>query len=87
MSVLACNRRGRENIMCRRLILQGKSYICEDCWEELQKAHDSWPNRMTRLEVREAIEQFMDTKPGAVEVLDEAGIEEEFSCLTQRGAQ
>ena len=34
MSVLACDRRGCENIMCQRLSRQF-GYICWECFEEL----------------------------------------------------
>lgn len=35
MGVMACDREGCQNIMCERLILRGRFYICSDCWGEL----------------------------------------------------
>lgn len=34
MSVLACNRKGCDNIMCDRLSLK-HGYICNECFDEL----------------------------------------------------
>jgi hypothetical protein len=39
---------------------------------------------MTVIEVREAIDKFMETSPGRHLVLDKNGIEEEFERLTRR---
>ena len=82
MSVLACDRRGCEHIMCERLILNGSKYICDECWDELREAKITWPDAMTAREVYEAIENFMDTRTGTHKVLDRDGIDEEFKRLT-----
>lgn len=83
MSVLACDRRGCEHIMCDRLILDGSQYICGDCWDELCEAKLTWPDEMTARDVRDAIEKFMDTRTGTHTVLDRDGIDEEFKRLTR----
>ena len=49
MSVLACNRRNCENIMCDRLS-NTHGYICDECFEELVKSG-----------VKTDIEEFMNT--------------------------
>jgi CTP:molybdopterin cytidylyltransferase MocA len=64
MSVLACDRALCENIMCHRLILGGRMYICNTCFEELLTHKKDWPPRMTALEVRHRIEDFMRSEPG-----------------------
>jgi len=51
MSVLACDRRGCDNIMCDRLSYQ-YGYLCEDCFQEL-----------VNLGVGTNIEWFMDSRP------------------------
>ena len=83
MSVLACDRRGCEHIMCERLILNGSRYICDECWDELREAKLTWPDKMTALEVWGAIENFMETPRGTYRVLDREGINEEFERLTR----
>lgn len=80
MGVMRCDRRDCEHIMRDRVILDGTEYICGDCWDELCEA--KWPDTMTAREVRDAIETFMDTRPGTTTVLDREGIEEEFKRLT-----
>lgn len=80
MSVMQCSRRGCPHILCERIILNGSMYICGDCWEELLVVKKSWPDRMTRTEVKEAIEAFMDSDPlESVELVD---TDAEFSRLT-----
>ena len=52
MGVLACNRRGCENIMCDRHSLE-HGYICNECFEELIK-----------LGLNADIHDFMDSVKG-----------------------
>lgn len=80
MSVMQCSRRGCPRILCKRIILNGSMYICGDCWEELLVVKKSWPDRMTRTEVKEAIEAFMDSDP--LESAELVDTESEFSRLT-----
>lgn len=68
--------------MCERLILDGRSYICGDCWQELLAHRATWPPTMTKGDVYNAIEAFMDTRPGSNLQLGTDGIEEEFRRLT-----
>ena len=84
MGVMACDRRGCENIMCNRLILDGSKYVCGDCGEELDSLPQTaeWSERMTASEVRSAIEEFMDTPVGTYKVLERDEILEEFKRLT-----
>lgn len=84
MGVMACDRANCKHIMCNRLICDGHYYICEECWEELLDFKTTWPDTMTVIEVREAIDKFMETSPGRHLVLDKNGIEEEFERLTRR---
>ena len=82
MGVMACGRNGCERIMCDRLILDGSQYICWDCLIELREAKLAWPDKMTAREVREAVEAFMRTTPGAHIQLDAEDIDAEFERLT-----
>jgi hypothetical protein len=84
MSVLACDRRGCEHIMCNRLILDHSQYICGDCWDELRELKLTWPDRMSARDVRDAIESFMNSGAGAHKMLDQDGIDEEFEKLTRK---
>lgn len=69
--------------MCTRLILQGRMYICEYCFDELKEYKDSWKN-MTAGKVLKNIEHFMyQTSPGTFKSLDsKEDIEREFERLT-----
>lgn len=82
MGVMACDRTGCNHIMCERLILNGSSYICEDCWDELLVEKAKWPSAMSAKDVRDSIKEFMDSQPGTGKILDSAGIDEEFRRLT-----
>lgn len=82
MSVLACDRRNCEHVMCDRLIMNDSKYICEDCWQELLELKDSWETPMTALEVRRRVIQFFDTEPGTA-VDKPCDIDEEFGRLTR----
>lgn len=82
MSVLACNRRGCENIMCDRLILERTQYICDGCWAELLAFRETWPWEMSARDVYDAIVSFMDTRTGTHRMLDCDGITAEFERLT-----
>ena len=65
MSVLACDRTDCENVMCSRLILDGKFYICDDCYAELCEHKETWPDEMRPREVYDKIWNFMrNTSPG-----------------------
>ena len=82
MSVLECGRVGCDNIMCRRVILGNAAYICEDCYDELLEYKKTWPSTMTKNEVRQRIEDFMERTPGASARLRGEAIDEEFARLT-----
>ena len=81
MGVMACDRNKCVNIMCDFLILDGESYICYDCMNELHEFRKTWPNKMKRIEVRHAIEKFMTTSPGTNEDIEGDEIEDEFKRL------
>lgn len=84
MSVLECDRRGCEHIMCSRLILDSTAYICGDCWSELQTYKESWPETMTVAEVREHIEDFMYESPvGTYIKIKGCDVDAEFDRLTR----
>lgn len=82
MSVLACDRRNCENVMCSRLIMNDSKYICEDCWQELLELKDSWETPMTAAEVRKRVVAFFDTEPGTA-VDKPCDIDREFERLTR----
>lgn len=82
MSVMACGRKGCEEIMCNRLILDSSAYICGDCYEELLLVKKSWPKEMAALDVGNCIRAFMDTEPRSFIMLDAEGIDKEFERLT-----
>jgi hypothetical protein len=83
MSVNSCGRKDCESIMCDRTILNGAFYICESCFSELDNNRRFWPDYMKISEVRENIERFMKTKPGATITPVSAKIEAEFKKLTE----
>lgn len=60
MGVMPCSRNECENILCRRIICTG-NYICDDCFEMLLVLKKTWQPPLSEFEVRELIEQFMDT--------------------------
>lgn len=82
MGVLACAREACENVMCRRLILHRRAYLCDDCYEELLAYKQTWPTTMPACEVRERIEAFLDTEPGTYLNLHAGEIDAEFARLT-----
>jgi len=57
MGVLACDRKGCDNIMCDRLSHR-YGYICNDCFEELVNRISTQENRGLLVT---AIEEFMDS--------------------------
>ena len=80
MSVLECDRLGCEEIMCNHLILDGKKYICNSCFEELLEFKKTWTEEMKKGEIRNKIEYFMnETKPGEFSKCD---VDSEFRRLT-----
>lgn len=79
MGVMACDRKGCEQIMCRRTILDGRDYICPDCWKELLVVKETWDKRMTAADVRRAIESFMRSPVGEYLEVD---TDKEFQRLT-----
>jgi hypothetical protein len=82
MSVLRCGRYDCEEIMCTRMILDGDYYICEDCWQELLKYKNDWPEEMTALEVKQAIVDFMHSPVGTYHKMQSVDIDAEFKRLT-----
>jgi CTP:molybdopterin cytidylyltransferase MocA len=54
-------------------------YICNSCFEELLAFKKNWPSRMSVLEMRHRIEDFMRTPPGNYV---EVNTDEEFEKLT-----
>lgn len=64
MSVLACDRRDCENVMCDRLSLR-YGYICDDCFNELVALHAP------------SVEEFMDIPRNVLDLSESA--KEKFS--------
>jgi len=60
MSVLACDRKGCDNIMCDKLILNRSRYICWECWHELEEVARGWPDRMTKRELNNRVRDFIE---------------------------
>lgn len=81
MGVMACDRTECENVMYERLILDGRMYICSDCYAELLCDKKTWPVTMTALEIRERIENFMRSRPGRYQVLSGEDLDNEFNRL------
>ncbi len=82
MGVMACDRVDCEEVMCDRLILGGRSYICHGCWDELLAFKETWPQEMTKLEVRKSIERFMDRIPPGTASTENCDVDAEFRRLT-----
>ena len=78
MSVLACDRRDCEHVMCDRLVLG--SYLCSSCIAELEEWRKTWPEDMSVHDVAPMIAKFFDTSPGSMlpKVPDPEGVEKEF---------
>lgn len=83
MGVLACDRNGCSHIMCRRLIVNDRFYICDECWTELLEHKATWEPPMSVRGVEAAIENFMGTVPGTyLTVANNCDIDEVFNRLT-----
>lgn len=83
MSVMACNRKDCDSIMCDKLILNCTRYICYKCYYELltYKANYMVIGDKTKTGVKNAIIAFMDTPPGTYLELSNDELEEEFNQL------
>lgn len=85
MGVLACDRSGCPNVMCDRLILNNRRYICGDCWGELLKWKETWELPMTEWEVENKILDFFDTVPkSTIPIEEHHDIEAVFRRLTNQ---
>lgn len=63
MSVLSCSRRGCPHVMCNTYIT-GIGYICFDCQNEFKEFLDkNNKNPTTEEEIRDTLENFMETTP------------------------
>lgn len=83
MGVIYCSRNECNHIMCDRMILNGTLYICNECYGELLLYKTTWPNFMTKREVKINIEHFMsDTSPGEFIYVGKEDINDEFKRLT-----
>lgn len=69
--------------MCDRCILNGSKYICNSCYNELVEYKDTWTPPLTKRQIREKIESFMETEPETYRLKD-VDIDEEFKNLTGR---
>lgn len=75
--------------MCSRLILDGKMYICHNCFDELKEYRKTWPYKMAASKVEDKIKEFMESEVGKYKILEshdeieEDEIEEEFKRLTE----
>lgn len=61
MGVMQCSR--CDHVMCDRLLF-GRYYLCDECWAELLKVKDSWPEQITRGDVEKRIRDFLETSRG-----------------------
>ncbi len=69
MGVLACDRSNCDSIMCDRLI-NDSQYICDSCYEELMRKKVDWPTSLTKMQLQNLIQGFMETVPGSFSVVD-----------------
>lgn len=67
---MRCDRHKCQEILCRRLILDGRFYVCEGCWDELLRLKSTWGIGMSKGEMRQSIEAFLETEPGGHLALD-----------------
>ena len=92
MSVMACDRTDRTEIMCDDLITVAgrEQYICRKCQDDLELARAAWPARMTVAELHQRLEEFMAssaTLPGQARLLDgPEAVEAEIEKLIRRPA-
>lgn len=71
MGVMACARRDCEEILCHTLI--DGHYICGTCLAQLIYEKDkNWPAKMNEEEVKEAIDDFLDSSAGEEDPTEEA---------------
>jgi hypothetical protein len=84
--MMACNRKGCENVRCSRTILHGQARICNRCFKELKAYKETWsPRTFTDINrVQLLVRHFMSsTSPGAFAVvITQSDIDEEFRRLT-----
>lgn len=84
MGVMHCDRYKCKEILCRRLVLDGQFYVCEGCWDELLRLKSTWEPGLTKGEMRQHIEDFLETAPGASSLLDtREALDEAFEELTR----
>lgn len=87
MGVMACDRRDCKNVMCDRCILGNTMYICNECCRELAGYKDTWPESITKSQLKKLVEDFMESPVGThviEEPLSKDGVDEEFSRLMGR---
>ena len=84
MSVMRCDRHKCEEILCRRLVLDGQFYVCEGCWDELLRLKSTGGPGMSKGEMRERIAEFLTTASGSYLTLDtREALDEAFEELTR----
>lgn len=85
MSVLACDRRSCQNVMCDDMLFGNEMYICRECLQELEAYKETWELPITENEIEDKIRLFMDSKPGSCRpqpaVNDRESMEEIFDRL------
>jgi len=61
MGVMECSR--CDNIMCDHLLF-GRHYLCGDCWSELLKVKETWPELITPSDAEKRVRAFLETTRG-----------------------
>lgn len=85
MGVKACGRNSCDHIMCDCIVCS--KYICNTCYQELLNWRKSWTEEMHIYEVKEWIEKFFESKPGATTKMlppNHPDIEREFLRLVRQ---
>ena len=82
MGVMACDRNGCKEIMCDTLVLNVQYYLYSHCFNELKRSKKDWPREMSKADIYNKIFEFINSKIGTFEMLDEGGVDEEFNNLT-----
>lgn len=86
MGVMACDRRDCPNVMCNITFMEGRKYICYECYEELLKWRETWDEETPYYEVEGLILRFMQTPPGSTKPSEnspDVRTQQEFERLTK----
>ena len=84
MGVIPCSREGCRKVMCEWSVDRHWN-LCQECYDEIHAAFHSWPRMMTTVDIRQRIEEFIQTpKRTAIDMHGEAVTEKFEAMFTNR---